>query len=240
MLGIYYLVGALAAAVVIGIGLLLRFKAPSKLNIMFKTVSLVLATVLFARYMTGRDNLEFITNLTVSNGFTSKAWIMLALFQVWFAYAAEILVALASFFKVKTMPALVTFFGGAVFLLNFAFLKNHVIAITGADALTAFNYRAMLVALENGIGLGFVAVYAFSYYKEIILHKKEWIWFALAVVGMILASTPAFTLQLVLNPGKYTMNPIDLNLYHRIVLYPAFIIPISLSRTPPTKPNGWR
>lgn len=228
MLGIYYLVGALAAAVVIGIGLLLRFKAPSKLNIMFKTVSLVLATVLFARYMTGRDNLEFITNLTVSNGFTSKAWIMLALFQVWFAYAAEILVALASFFKVKTMPALVTFFGGAVFLLNFAFLKNHVIAITGADALTAFNYRAMLVALENGIGLGFVAVYAFSYYKEIILHKKEWIWFALAVVGMILASTPAFTLQLVLNPGKYTMNPIDLNLYHRIVLYPAFIIPISL------------
>ena len=228
MLGIYYLVGALAAAIVVGVGLLLHFKAPAKLNIFFKTVSLILATALFVRYMTGRDNLEFITNLQVSRGFTSKAWIMFALFQVWFAYAVEMLIILAPFFKAKSMPALVAFFGGVVFVLNFTFMKNHIIAITGTDALSSFNYRAMLIALENGVGLGFVAVYTLRNYKSIILKKREWIWFALALVGMILASTPAYTLQLVLNPGKYTMNPIDLNVYHRIILYPAFIIPIAL------------
>lgn len=228
MLAIYYAVAIVALVAVVGVGLLLKFKAPAKLNILFKTVSLILATALFVRYMTGHDNLEYIKFLQVSNGFTAKGWIMLALFQVWFAYAVELLVILASFFKARSLPALVTFFGGVVFVLNFAFLNNHIVAITGAEALTTFNYRAMLIAVETGLGLGYVVIATLNSYKEIILKDKEWIWFALALVGMILASTPAYTLQLVLDIKQYTMNPLDLNVYHRIILYPAFLIPIGL------------
>lgn len=228
MLAIYYSVSAVVAVAVIVVGILLRFKASAKLNIFFKTAALILATALFARYMTGRDNLEFITHLQAVNGFTSKGWVAFALFQVWFAYAVEMLVILTPFFKAKSLPALITFFGGAVFLLNFIFMKNHITAIVGEGAFSAFNYRALLMGIETGLGLGFTATYTAANVKSVILRKKEWIWFALALVGMILCSVPPYALQVVLNPNKYTMNPIDLNFYHRVVLYPAFIIPVVL------------
>lgn len=229
MLILYYLTAAFVAMVVVGVGLLLHFKAPAKLNIFFKILSLILATVFFARYMTGKDVILEISNLKVSeDAFSAKGWIVLAVFQVWFANAAELLLILASFFKPKTMPALVSFFGSFVFLLNFAFMFNHITAITGNAALSAFNYRALLMSVEIGLGLGYCTIYTVVNARQILLKKKEWLWFALGVLGIILASLPSFTFNALFDPLKFSTNPKGLNMPHRLMLYPAFIIPVVL------------
>ncbi|MCM1289746.1 MAG: YwaF family protein [Corallococcus sp.] len=229
MLILYYLTAALVAAVLVGVGILLHFKASKKLNIFFKSLSLILATVFFVRYMTGRDAILSISNLKVSDAtFSAKGWIVLALFQVWFANAAELLIILAPFFKLKSMPALVSFFASFTFLINFAFLFNHVTAITGNAALSAFDYRALLMSVEAGIGLGFCVVYTVVNARKILLHKTEWLWFALGILGLVLASLPSFTFNVLLDPLKFSTNPKNLNLYHRLLLYPAFVIPVVL------------
>lgn len=240
MLTLYYLTAAFVAMAMVGVGLLLHYKGPAKLNILFKTLSLVLAALLFVRYMSGDDNLSQVQNMEVGFGFSSKAWVGLALVQVWFAYAAEMLVILASFFKLKCMPAFIAFFGLTVFALNFALLNNHVLAICGPDAASAFDYRAFLLSMETGVGLGYCISHVIENRNEILLKGKEWLGFSLSVVGMVFASIPSYAFQYVLNTVKYGMEVNDINFYHRLMLYPAFIIPIVLYLLLKDKPLATR
>ena len=230
MLGIYYLICALVVATVITVGLLLHKKAPKYLNILFKTVSLVLATALFFRYMLNQDNFikSWIVNLQPGGGFTDKGLIVVALIQIWLAYAAEMLVILASFFKVKVVPATVTYFASSVFILNTVLMASHIAGIEGPSALDQFNVRAMLMAIETGLGIGYCTVHTVTRFNDIQLKKKEWLWFALAVVGMIFAAIPSYAFQVVLNSNQITMVPEGLSYYHRLYLYPMAIIPIVL------------
>ena len=226
MIGYYYLFGAAGAAAVILTGLLIRKKLPTKLNIVLKTISLVLATALFFRYMLGDDNIANITALRPDCGFGDSSLIALALVQVWFAYAAEMLVILASFFKIRTLPALVAFLSLPIFILNAFLLPNHVMAIVGTSAFETFDARAVLIGLETGLGLGYAVVYTIANFDKIRLYKTEWIWFALAFVGCILAAFPSYCFRVVLEPAMF--YPKKFNYYHRLLLYPAAIIPITL------------
>lgn len=222
----YYGVGAGVAALTVGVGLALRKWLPTKINVYFKTTAMLLLAALFFRYMWYDDNLQNIQNLTVGYGFTSKAAIVLAFVQVSLAYAAEMLTIFAPFFKLKTLPALVTFFGGAAYLLNFAAMPNHIMGIVGQTALEAIDFRATLIAVETGLGVGFTVVYAIQNRDKIILHGKDWAWFAAAIVGMLLATTPCYTFQLFFDTAKYAYHPLDLNQTHRLLLYPAFLLPV--------------
>ncbi|MGN1067203.1 MAG: ATP-binding cassette domain-containing protein [Candidatus Fimimonas sp.] len=225
---VYYLSTAAALAVSVAVGSLVKSKAPSKLNIIFKVFSLALATLLFFRYMSGDDNLFNVQNLQVGYGFSSKAWLVIALLQVWLAYAAELLVILAPFFGVKSLPSFVCFLGTAVFALNFVLQQNHVVAIAGEQALQAFDYRALLLSLETGLGLGFCIVFSAHNAKDVLPKGKSWVNFALGVVGMIVASVPSYALQFLFDVNKFGMRVLDFNFYHRLMLYPAFIIPVVL------------
>ncbi len=226
MTAIYYLFGAFGVAAVVITGLLLNKKLPTKLNIALKTFSLVLATAFFFRYMLGNDNISYVRSLNPSNGFETKGLIFVALLQVWFAYAAEMLVMLASFFKVKTIPTLIAYVALPIFVFNSVMLPSHILAIVGTGAFEAFNVRAMLLSFETGLGLGYCVVYTVANFDKIRLRGKEWIWFALAAVGCILAAFPGYAMEVVLKPLAF--QPKELNFYHRLLLYPAAVIPITL------------
>ncbi len=226
MLLLYYAAGALLAVATIVVGLLIRKKMPARINVFFKATSLTLLAALFVRYMTGDDSLEFITNLTVSNGFTSKAQIVVSLLQVWFTYAVELLIILAPFFTVKSVPSLVVFFGGAVSLLNSAWLSNHILGICGPSALESFSLRALLIGVEVGLTVGFIVVYALQNAKQLVLKGRDWLWFVVALVAMIGCSFPAYTWQLLFDPAIYTQVPLNMGFWHRMFLYPAFVLPI--------------
>ncbi len=226
MLTLYYLSGALATAIIITVGLLLHFKASQKLNIFLKTISLILATLLFFRFMGGSDVIEDVVNLTPTDGMTTPFLVGLALAQVWLAYAVEMLVILASFFNVKTTPALLAYVGNVVFVLNFAMLSNYLSATTGIVAVETFHWRALLIALETGVGLGYSVVFTVANAKQLKLKGKELFWFAIAVVGVISASFPAYGFSVWTDPARYPMVPLDLKFYHRLVFYPAVVTPI--------------
>ena len=225
---LYYLIAVGVSAVTVASGMIMYKKLPTKINIFLKTVSLTLMTALFFRYMWGDDNLQNILNLQVGYGFTSKFAVAMSLVQVWLAYAAEMLTILAPFFKAKTLPALVTFFCGFAYLLNIAVLPNQIMGIVGEAAFASANFRAILMSVETGLGIGFTVVYAVANRDKILLKGKDWAWFAAAIVGMILAATPCYAFQLLFNGAKYTYNPLDLNQSHRLLLYPALILPIIL------------
>ena len=228
----------MSVAAVVTVGLLLHFKAPKYLNIMFKTVSLMLATALFFRYMLGQDNVIYVVNKQLIDGFSSQGLLIVALIQIWLAYAAEMLVILASFYKVRTVPALVTYFASAVFIINVFLLESHVVAILGSEALAQFNVRAMLIAIETGLGLGYCIVSTVSKFEEIQLKKKEWLWFALAIFGMLFSALPSYMFQALL--PAYAFYPHNFNYWHRLLVYPMVIIPIVTfvflkDRTPETR-----
>ncbi len=226
MIGLYYLFGAVGAAAVLLTGLLLKKKLPTKLNIAFKTFSLVLAAALFFRYMLGDENIADIIALRPGRGFNDSALIAIALVQVWFAYAAEMLAILASFFKIKTLPALVAYLALPIFAFNAVMFPNHVMAICGEAAFGAFDVRAALLGLETGLGLGYATLYTIVNFDKIRLYKTEWVWFALAAVGCIFAAFPSYSFRVAVEPAMF--YPEDFNFYHRLLLYPAAIIPITL------------
>ncbi len=228
MIGFYYLAGALGAAAVILTNLLLNKKLPAKLNIALKVFSLTLAAALFFRYMLGTDSIAEIANLHPERGFATKGMVFVALLQVWFAYAAEMLCILASFFKVKTLPALIAYVALPIFVFNALMLPTHVLAITGSNAFSSFDVRALLLGLETGLGLGYALSHTIIRFDEIRLRGKEWVWFALAAVGCIFAAIPSYSFYVTLNPLQITYKPKELNFYHRLMLYPIAIIPITL------------
>lgn len=224
----YYLGGAFAAFATVAVGIIVRKKAPTKINLCFKVTSLVLLAALFFRYMIADDNLRNMNYLEVGHGFTSSAWVRVALFQVWLAYAVEVLCIISSFFKVKTVSAIAAFFVLPVSVANYALLFNHVLAICGETAATTFSFRAMLVAVETGVTIGYAFLYAWQNKDTVILKGKEWAWFALAVVGMVLASMPSYAMRILINVNDWAYSPTKVNFYHRMCLYPMVIIPVVL------------
>lgn len=58
--------------------------------------------------------------------------------------------------------------------------------------------------------------------------KFAWVWPTLAVLGIIICTMPYYTPQLLMNPYSYGMKVEDLNMYHRMYIYPAFVIPVVL------------
>mgnify|MGYP006957400167 CR=1 FL=1 len=194
---IYYLVGAAVACAVITVGLLTVLKKTNKTELFFKIVSSLLAAALFFRYMSGDDNIFNIKNLQTGYGFTSVGWIVLALIQVWLAYATEMLTIFGSFYRSKIVSPLTAFLVLPVAVINYAFMFNHQLAIVGANA--AFGFRGLLLAVETGLLLGYAVTYVVKYRSEVLLKGKRWLWFALAVVSMIAAAMPSYAMQLLFN-----------------------------------------
>ena len=58
--------------------------------------------------------------------------------------------------------------------------------------------------------------------------KLAWVWPTLAVIGIIICTMPYYAPQLVFNPASIAVKVIDLGFYHRLYIYPAFIIPVVL------------
>ncbi len=228
MTGYYYLISLIVAVILFGAGFLVYRKIPSKFALALKILSVTLFALLFVRYCLADDNIDGIYNLTVERGFTSKGWLAFALFQVWFMFTAELLLCLYPFFKIKLLDNLASFFALAVFVMNFAFMSNHILAIDGEQALAGVTVRGAMIAAETGIGLAYSAGILLKSVKTLKLNGRQLLWFALSLLAMIVCTMPNYTLQLLFNPNKYTMDVTDLNVYHRMYLYPIIIIPIVL------------
>ena len=273
----YYLSAAAVFVIMAVTGVLLYKFANKRLTLIFRILSIALGVLYIYRYCSGNENIDGIYNLTISRGFENKAQIVFGLMQVWLGFAGELFLCMYPFFR-KHVKYLDLFAGCfvLVFVVNFAGMGNHVLAVEGLQALTTVTARGVILAVETGFCMAYsalaltmwiyervrssrvsapadevvgavselapsaqVAVSEQLSEDEIALRCSEaeltvrrekyaWVWPVLAVLGIIICSMPYYAPQLLLNPERYGMKVIDLNLYHRLYIYPIAVIPIVL------------
>lgn len=278
-----YFITATIVFIVLGTTGVLLYKFANKhLNLIFKILSVALGALYIYRYCTGSENINGIMNLTVSRGFESKAQLVFGLLQIWLGFAGELFLCTYPFFR-KHVKYLDIFAGCfvIVFIVNFAGMGNHILAVEGEQALTAVTARGVMIAVETGFCMAYSGLALTRWIYEYVQAKRKpvsldvesneilstlteqsvdvteitvpreltedeiavkqseakiiarrekfaWVWPALAVIGIIICTMPYYAPQLLFNPEKYGMKVIDLNMYHRIYIYPAFIIPVVL------------
>lgn len=224
----YYALGGVIAVILAILGVVIARKQSQKLNIYFKVLSCLIIGVFFFRFMLGTEDISKVNFWSTIPSLNTKGKVILGFIQVWLSFCAIMLIILAPFFNFKTLYSLVAFVALPTFLLNYACLFNYANAIVGENSLQSFNVVSLLLTIETGLGLGLSAIYTITNYKKVILKNKEWLYFALAVVGMVLASIQPYFPKIMFDATEYAMKPIDLNFYHRMLIYPAVIIPIVL------------
>ncbi len=222
----YYAVcGGIAVLATLAVILINRFKK-DKTDLILKALSIGLIAAFFFRYMMGDEAIRKVDYWSPVPALDTKSKVLLGLVQVWLSYAAVMLVILAPFFKIKILPALVGFVAIPTFLLNYVCLGNYANAIIGENALSVFDLRTLILVIETGLGLGFSVGYTIKNRDSILLKGKDWIWFALSVVGMILATIQPYYPKIMFDATQIQFKPMDMNYYHRLLIYPAFIIPV--------------
>lgn len=224
----YYAVGAIIVLTAVFFGFLIGKKLPSKLNNYLKYLSYALIALFFFRFMTGEDAISAVKYFGTIPALAQKSNVVLGFLEVWLSYAVVLLAILAPFFDFKTLPALVAFFGLPSLIFNYATFFNFANAIVGENATMVFNYRTLLLSAETAVALGISIVYTLKNRKRLLLKGKETVVFIFAVLGMMVASVQPYFPQILFDGSKYQMIPNDLNYYHRLLIYPAFIIPIVL------------
>lgn len=224
----YYAVGGGIAVLAILAVFLINHLKKDKTDLILKALSIGLIAAFFFRYMMGDEAIRDVNYWSPIPSLNTKTKVVLGFLQVWLSYAAVMLVILAPFFKIKILPALVGFVAIPAFLLNYVYLGNYANAIIGENALSVFDVRTLILVIETGLGLGLSVGYTIQNHDNILLKGKDWLWFALSVIGMFLATIQPYYPKILFDATKYGMKPMDLNFFHRMLIYPAFVIPVVL------------
>lgn len=226
---IWYLY-ALSLALCAALGLCLaRMLGEKRRYIAECILALLFAVLFFAGYLYDTDAISAVYAPDAVPGVHTVGRIG-ALILSWLSVAGGLFLALYPFFRKKcpwvnflTVLPLIAFFFDAVFL------NDYVALYTGRALAGGVTARSAILAASVGVGLG-IAVCQFAWaVKGFGAYKKKLGWIALALFGMLLCTAPNYTLQLLLRPGDYAMKVIDLNLWHRIYIYPAAVIPVVLA-----------
>lgn len=225
----YYLTSIIVAVAIVAILLLIHKYVNEKFSLTSKIIAMIMLVFFFFRFELGKENISTIIFLTVEKGFVSKGQIALSGVLLWVLRAGEILLFIQPFFRNKFSNALVSTFGLGVFALNLILLPTTMLGIVGASAFSSVSLRAVLLSFEIGIAIGisFASLIAFKDdIKTMPKPYKPWFW--LTMLGMILAATPNYTMQLYLDCFNIAFTPSDLTIYHRLYIYPTIIIPLIL------------
>ncbi len=220
VLSLFFVAVALIATYVV-----LKIKKQPIPNKVYKIVSIVLAVLFFFRYMLGDDALENVYKLS-SSPIDSPVLTFFSLILNWLNYSVIFLVVLYPFFKLKRFATIIKYYGTIVTLLCIGFIYFITIGIVGENAYGSFNLRALLMGIELGITLAYCIV-VFIENDRFKVEKSD-LKSILYAVLMIFAVMPAYMLQALFGYINYAIEPKDLTVPHRVILYFAIIIPICL------------
>ena len=241
-MALYFLsgVGALLIFLVIAKLLSLKKIGDDRFLRVLKAFGLITALLFTFRYMMGDLYIEdkYITYLFSIGqgleGFSSLSHAIFSSVLVWINVTAILMVILYPFFKsVKTLKFLTAFVCPVILVVNFACLENLLLANFGLE-IYEFSTRGLLFSLELGFAIGISVIALIDYLKNIKIedykiNKSLVLCVVFSFLGMLLATCPNYFPQIVINVfSSIRDNVEDLNLYHRIYIYPAIIIPIVL------------
>lgn len=226
----YVMAVAIAMVLLVGFNLVFKKFKHNTTGWLYKTISLVLAGVFVVRFMSADIVLEQAFALTAT-GMNAGFETFVSLTLTWFSYAAILLVILNSFFEVKTAKWLVATFALPVAILDLVFLNTYLAGIVGTETQ---GLRAFLLVAEIGILLGYglqfvwLQVLNLKQKTKKTTNKEKLRGVAttiFALLGILLASMPAFLLRGYFGDANPNWEAIDFTIYHRLFLYAGFLIP---------------
>jgi len=199
------------------------FKKNNKINILLKSLSIILALVFFVRYMAGHDSISRIYALK-SGTFDTPFYNFVALMLNWTLNASILLVVLGSFFDNKTVKNIIKFIILPLTILSIVSLRVISIGIVGYMNYFHFNFRAILIAVEVSIVLVYsIIILMESNYFQI---SKREVVKLLYAIPMFLAIIPTYTIQGLFGFANVAVEVKGLTLPHRLILYFGIIIPV--------------
>ena len=232
-MAIYYLALTISFIIFTAITIIVYKFKNSKFGLFYKILGLIIAIVFLFRYAVADLYLEGLIRPESVEGFTSFSHLAFSAILMWIEVPFAFLAILYPFFKkVKTVRVLTSFVAPVIFILSTVCLKNILLSNFGLE-IYGVSFRAVLLSVEIGLGLAISILSLLNYIRNI--NKEEYkinavaIGYAvLSVIGMIMVTMPNYIPQLLLDPYKYAYKVDDLNLYHRLYLYPIVIVPIFL------------
>ncbi len=201
-----------------------------KLDFILKVIALFSACFFIFRY--------FLNDLYLENFFHSN---FLALDSkskfifIYFLHSANIavflLLILKPFFnKVETLNILASTISPIILSLILVFFSD-VISINFKKDDSEYFLQTLFFSLELGLLLALSYFYLFTFFKNKKFKNaslKQIFYCILSFLGMLLATTPNYTLQIFFDPYSYAYKVNNLNFWHRIYVYPIILIPIFL------------
>ncbi len=229
LMTIHYLLAMLPALVTVSGLFLLRLAGEKKCGIAERIISLLFAVLFFAGYLYDTDAISGVYAPGQIPGVQTVGRVG-ALALSWLTVAGGLFIILYPFFR-KACPTtkVLTVLPLAAFLFAIAFLNDYVALYTGSALSEGVTVRSALIAAGAGVGFGASVFHFARAVREFGAYKKQLGWIALALLGILLCTAPNYTLQLLLRPTDYAMKVIDLNMWHRIYIYPIALIPVALA-----------
>ena len=156
------------------------------------------------------------------------AWLGTALL-----YPGALVALLIPFYPSKTAKLVNRFFALPFAFLEFITLFNVLNAMNGS---TVFDYRNILLAIQNGLILASTLMMRIEYHRDTIVFDHKYLFYSFGIfVIMFFSTLPTNTLATLFSTNGYMLGNLqsslriyDLKIAHRLVLYGVFIIPLIL------------
>ena len=195
-----------------------------------KLMALLYGALFFVRYMGGDYALQSTIALNQYSPFGPSGSVS-ALFSVlllWLLYAAQLVTITYPFFKnsVREITPIAKYLSPAIYAISFISMPVICRALDGELADT-LHWRLVIFSLEIGVGLALSLFHLFDGERE-RYGAKSILKTAAIFVGMFLINLPPWAPQCIFGEGSSDMLINDLNIFHRLTLYVALALGLSI------------
>ncbi len=186
-----------------------------------KLGALIYGALFFVRLFGGDFLISETLGLNVYSPFGPKGslYVVLSALLLWLIFTVQLATVTYPFFekRVPLVLPIVRYAATTVYAISIAALPMLSKALDGELA-EGIHYRLVIFAIELGLGLALSFVHLFKKAKR-RLSAKERLQSCLIFLGMFLISMPVWIPQLFLGEGDPDIMALDLNIYHRMMLY---------------------
>ena len=235
-----YILFFAALTVAVLVTILLPIVSKGKINKISDRLSVIPLVVFFvlrffavnrSAFLSGFINLKFSGALSEEITVVSGTAAVFAIIAAWISVTAFLLLAIRSFFDLKTLNVLSKYLPIISSVLNIILIKE-IFTLTAGSAFDTTLFSVAL-SLETGYGagiaVGLIVRDIFSgYYKNYKFDKKEF-FICLGWLGlMLLVTIPTYFIQSTYGYTHRTLKVIDISAIHRIFLYVTFLLPFAI------------
>ncbi|MBQ8414230.1 MAG: YwaF family protein [Clostridia bacterium] len=219
------------AAAIITAGAYFANKKITFLPLLRKIIALGIVPIAFYRYLVEHEAVMWIRglNMTLIPGYEipfgdEVHLTIIAIFLIWFTWAALLSVILNEFFKIDTLANIVKFFSVPIFLLDILLFEIYATGIIGKGAMNSGDPRLICITVELilALSLGLSSVLTENTKlpnRDATLRMLKSLPFA------ILAIIPCYVPQALIGYLDQSVKIEDFTEAHRLVLYFSIIIP---------------